>query len=63
MTQLNKGNKLQQGQVRILVDLDKELVKRIDHIAVDWDDYRKQAIEKLLLRAVEIVEKEKESAK
>jgi hypothetical protein len=36
----------------------KQLLKRIDHIAVDWDYYRKEAIEKLLEIAVAKVDEE-----
>jgi predicted transcriptional regulator len=54
-----KGNKLDPGRVRVLLDLDRDLVRRIDHIAVDWDAFRKQAIERLLLRVVGEEEKEK----
>lgn len=43
---------------RVVIDVDKVLLKRIDHIAVDWDRYRKEAIEVLLEIAVGKVEAE-----
>ena len=56
-----KGNKLDPRRVRVLLDLDKDLVRRIDHIAVDWDALRKEAIERLLSMAVADVERRKGS--
>lgn len=43
---------------RLVIELDKQLLKRIDHISVDWDYYRKGAIERLLEIAVAKVEEE-----
>ena len=40
-----QGHRLASDRVRVLLDLDKELVRQIDHIAVDRDEYRKQTIE------------------
>ena len=42
--------------MKIAQDLDRELVRRIDHIAIDLDLYRYQTIERLLRIAVEEVE-------
>ncbi len=58
-----RGNKLDPSKQRVLLDLDRELVRRIDHIAVDWDDYRKDAIARLLQIAVDKVEEEKQGAR
>ncbi len=41
---------------QVVVHLDRDLVKRIDHIAVDWDMFRKYAIERMLTIAVDQVE-------
>ena len=43
---------------RVMVDLDSGLLRRIEHIAVDWDSWRKDAIVRLLELGVEQVEKE-----
>lgn len=43
---------------RVLIEVDKDLLKRIDHISIDWDVYRKEAIERLLAMAVQKVEQE-----
>lgn len=43
---------------QVVVRLDKELVKRIDHVAVDWESFRGEAIERLLRMAVEQVEQQ-----
>lgn len=41
---------------KVLIDVDKELLRRIDHIAVDWDMFRKKAIVRLLDIAVQQTE-------
>ena len=41
---------------KVLIDVDKELLRRIDHIAVDWDMFRKKAIVRLLELAVQRTE-------
>lgn len=40
---------------RILVQirLSEQLVKEVDHLAVDWGKYRSEAIERLLQEAIE----------
>jgi len=38
---------------QVILRLDKVLVKTIDHLAVDAEEYRQQTIERLLRRAVE----------
>jgi len=53
-----RGNRLPDGKQRVLVDIDRELLRRIDHIAVDWDEFRKDAIVRLLEIAVNVVEAE-----
>ena len=45
---------------QVVIRLDRDLVKRIDHIAVEWDDFRGAAIERLLSIAVEYVENQGE---
>ena len=57
-----RGNPLPEGKQRVLVDIDRTLLRRIDHIAVDWDAYRKDAITRLLRIAVETVEGGKKGA-
>ena len=37
---------------KVLIDVDRQLLRRIDHIAVDWDMFRKKAIVRLLEIAV-----------
>ncbi len=37
---------------QVVVHLDRDLVKRIDHIAIDWGMRRKYAIERMLTIAV-----------
>ena len=37
---------------QVVIRLEKDLVKRIDHIAVEWDVFRGEAIERLLTIAV-----------
>ena len=41
---------------KVLIDVDKDLLRRIDHIAVDWDMFRKKAIVRLLDIAVQQTE-------
>jgi hypothetical protein len=50
-----RGNRLPEGKQRVLIDIDRDLLRRIDHIAVDWDAYRKDAIIQLLEIGVEEV--------
>ena len=38
---------------QVVAWLDKDLVRAIDHLAVDWEMYRQDAIEKLLRQAME----------
>jgi len=38
---------------QVVVRLEKELLKRVDHIAVDWDAFRDEATERLLNIALE----------
>lgn len=37
---------------QVILRLDKDLVKTIDHLAVDAEEYRQQTIERLLRSAV-----------
>ena len=41
---------------KVLIDVDRQLLRRIDHIAVDWDMFRKKAIVRLLEIAVQRAE-------
>ena len=41
---------------QVVVHLDRDLVKRIDHIAIDWGMRRKYAIERMLTIVVGQIE-------
>lgn len=45
---------------QVVIRLDKDLVKRIDHISVEWDKYRGEAIERLLTIAIQQLDKQGE---
>ena len=42
-----------EGREMVHVRLDARLVRRIDHLAVDWRSYRNEAVERLLREALE----------
>jgi hypothetical protein len=42
-------------KVQVVVRLDKDVVKSIDHIAVDWEAFRGEAMETLLRVATELI--------
>ena len=42
-----------EARVMVHVRLSKPLVREIDHLAVDWDTYRNEAVERLLTWAIE----------
>lgn len=44
-------------KIQVVVRLDKDVVKRVDHIAVDWDSFRGEAMERLLKVAAAFIEK------
>ena len=46
-------SRIVRGKQQVVIRLEKDLVKRIDHIAVEWDVFRGEAIERLLGIAVE----------
>ena len=44
---------MEERKVLVQVRLPVDLVKVIDHLAVDWDVYRAEAMERLLRQALE----------
>lgn len=46
----------------VQVRLPRSLVKRIDHLSVEWDTTRTQTLERLLLRVIDAAEAEARSA-
>lgn len=47
-----KSEPMSEDREMVHVRLDAELVKEIDHLAVDWRLYRSEAMERLLHEAV-----------
>ncbi len=45
---------------QVVIRLDKDLVKLIDHLSVDWENYRGEAIERLLTIAIQQLDKQGE---
>ena len=41
-------------KVLVQVKLNSDLVKDVDHLSVEWDFYRTQAVEKLLREAIQV---------
>lgn len=46
----------------VQVRLPRPLVKRVDHLAVEWDMNRTQTMERLLLRSIDVAEAEARAA-
>lgn len=46
----------------VQVRLQRSLVKRIDHLSVEWDMNRTQTLERLLLRVIDAAEAEARAA-
>ena len=45
-----------ESKTLIHVRLNKKVVKQVDHLSVEWDVYRNEAIERLLRQALEIAQ-------
>lgn len=42
-------------KVQVVVRIDKDVVKQVDHLAVDWDSFRGETMERLLRMTAELV--------
>ena len=49
----------QDNRKQVLVRLDRDVVKRVDHLAVEWDVFRGEAMEILLRIALDQAERKK----
>lgn len=47
------------GRKQIVIRLDKEVVRRVDLVGVEWDTYRSETIERLLRFGLEQAEPQK----
>ncbi len=47
------------GRKQVVIRIDKDLLRRVDMLGVEWDAFRSQVIDRLLRWAVENAEKQK----